>query len=655
MLTIKTTGDLLLGFRLARKSAVDWIQSLEKIRRTAFHLPPERFPLCRPQGPGPVGIFPGSFDPPTTAHVRMARAALDGSPLRSLIITFDLENVDKASHALPLADRIALACIAFRKIPRVGVAIASHGRFIEKARALRRSRSGGGIWFVVGADTMERILQPGFYVDPGREIPELLRSARFAVFPRMGPAARRERGGDDRARTVPLRLSSRLRGLSSTGVRRSLRAGRLPIGDVPDETLFICRERGLYGRSRPPPAGVATSFLMKGGRLLLVKRSQKVGSYRGHWAAVSGHLEWPLSKVRDILGDRLTRADVRRQTLAHAYREIREETGLGKGSLVLLRRGRPRPIPEKERSRDWLIYPFLFRVRPGKGIQLDWEHTEGRWIWPEEMDDFPAVPGLSRTLRALLPPVKRRRRSVPFVHRARLIARDPSGGAMEIFFDALALLEELGEYGPLGEDFFRREIGRVCDAFLSGHPMAPLLNLVDDIWKELPAGGVDLGRRLERLAQRYRKMARRGDEEILRRASRALRGRKRIGTYSYSSTVAAVLSKVARRRGVEVIVVEDRGGHGGRLRGELRRRGVKVRPLAPRLPEDTDVFVVGADAVYGESSFLNARGTGRLAKQAGRLGVPVLVLAHRLKRRPRPPHRLSDPSLEIVKGTGTFI
>src|SRR6266581_2316719 len=76
-------------------------------------------------------------------------------------------------------------------------------------------------------------------------------------------------------------------------------------------------------------------------RLLLVRRSQRVGSYQGRWAGVSGFLE----------------ADTTPEE--QAYTEIREETGLQREQVRLLRRGTVVEYEDVALARHWLIHPFL--------------------------------------------------------------------------------------------------------------------------------------------------------------------------------------------------------------------------------------------------------------------------------------------------------
>ena len=136
-------------------------------------------------------------------------------------------------------------------------------------------------------------------------------------------------------------------------------------------------------------AKVVTCFLLRrlpgGDEVLLLRRSQQVGTYRGRWAAVSGYLEEP-------------------DPLAQAYREIEEEAGLAHDDLTLLRAGEPLVVVDAEADRRWIVHPFLFEVRPDARVRVDWEHTEARWVRPEEVSAFETVPQLTEALMSVYPP-----------------------------------------------------------------------------------------------------------------------------------------------------------------------------------------------------------------------------------------------------------
>jgi ADP-ribose pyrophosphatase YjhB (NUDIX family) len=129
---------------------------------------------------------------------------------------------------------------------------------------------------------------------------------------------------------------------------------------------------------------VVTVFLAHADKVLVLKRSHKVGTYRGRWAGVSGYLETE-------------------DPLDQAYTEIAEEVGLDREDVNLAGRGKPLEVIDKERNRAWRVYPFLFIVpEPGK-IRLDWENLEMRWILPEEIDSLQTVPALKQALERVLP------------------------------------------------------------------------------------------------------------------------------------------------------------------------------------------------------------------------------------------------------------
>jgi len=124
---------------------------------------------------------------------------------------------------------------------------------------------------------------------------------------------------------------------------------------------------------------VVTSILRNRGKILLLKRSDKVGSYRGQWAGVSGYIE---------PGE---------EDEASAKRELEEE--IGNGSL------RPTKRLEPQRFRDsdvvWCVHPFLFDV-PSRDVRIDWEHDSYEWVSPEDVGRYPTVPGLQSIVCKLL-------------------------------------------------------------------------------------------------------------------------------------------------------------------------------------------------------------------------------------------------------------
>jgi len=55
-------------------------------------------------------------------------------------------------------------------------------------------------------------------------------------------------------------------------------------------------------------------------------------------------------------------------------------------------------VSDAEAGRGWIGHPFLFEVRPDAQVRVDWEHTETRWVRPEEVSAFETVPQLAEAL-----------------------------------------------------------------------------------------------------------------------------------------------------------------------------------------------------------------------------------------------------------------
>ena len=129
---------------------------------------------------------------------------------------------------------------------------------------------------------------------------------------------------------------------------------------------------------------VVTAFLRSRGKVLLVRRSARVGSYQGRWSAISGYLESGHT------------------ALQQALREIREETGLLAPQLGLRAGPLPLAVPAPELQTLWIVHGFLFDVAAPLAIALDWENTELRWSSPPELRELETVPALAELLHACL-------------------------------------------------------------------------------------------------------------------------------------------------------------------------------------------------------------------------------------------------------------
>jgi len=141
------------------------------------------------------------------------------------------------------------------------------------------------------------------------------------------------------------------------------------------EAVEVNGTLGVFGIEGVKEVGVVTAFLeQEDGRILLLERSEKVGSFQGHWAGVSGFLEAA-------------------SPLEQAFREIVEETGLTANDLELLSEGAP--VLSRDKDRVFVVHPYRFRARRTE-VHLDWEHNRAEWVDPSEIQRRPTVPKLER-------------------------------------------------------------------------------------------------------------------------------------------------------------------------------------------------------------------------------------------------------------------
>ncbi len=127
---------------------------------------------------------------------------------------------------------------------------------------------------------------------------------------------------------------------------------------------------------------VVTCFLESDNKILLLRRSGRVGTYQGQWAGVSGYIE--------------TTPD------EQAYIEIKEETGLERKDVKLVHKGKPLEVLDVKVKTKWIVHPFLFQVKNPDKIKLDWEQQESKWIDPGEFDNYITVPKLKEALAAVM-------------------------------------------------------------------------------------------------------------------------------------------------------------------------------------------------------------------------------------------------------------
>ncbi|MCS6862692.1 MAG: nicotinate-nicotinamide nucleotide adenylyltransferase [Abditibacteriales bacterium] len=201
-----------------------------------------------------LGVFSASFNPPHNAHVEMMRLAQQKFNLDEMLLLLAKANVDKEEFGATLEQRLTMMLGIAAEHPDYSVAAVSHGRFVDKAIALREVYPDGtAIYFLLGYDTLVRLFDPKYYADMPTELTRLFSMAQFI-------AANRQEHGIEEIRQLlmraevrpfahqihPLALDDVHAHLSSTEVRRRVAAHEPYEHLVPPTVAAFIRQAKLY-------------------------------------------------------------------------------------------------------------------------------------------------------------------------------------------------------------------------------------------------------------------------------------------------------------------------------------------------------------------------------------------------------------------------
>ena len=347
------------------------------------------------------------------------------------------------------------------------------------------------------------------------------------------------------------------------------------------------------------PTHVVTAFLRHGGRILLLRRSDAVGTYRGQWGGVSGYAEGDPDE--------------------QVWVEIDEETGLA-DAVDLVRTGRPVEFHDADLGRDWTVHPFLFDCERRDVVVSD-EHVEYEWVHAPEIRRREAVPELWTAYERVTPSV-------------RTIAADDEHGSAHLSILALEILRDraavVSDPGTDAAD----ELARLARRLIEARPsMAALRNRINRVMAT-----ADDPDAVETIAADAIDRAVAADDEAARNAAGAVAG-GRVLTLSRSGTVLAAL------QGMETDCEDewpDPPDHVFVAESRPAREGIDVaETLAGTLPvtvhtdaavghvlaeESVDAVLVGADTVLPDGRVLNKTGTRTVAAAAAHEDVPLLVV-----------------------------
>lgn len=129
-----------------------------------------------------LAVLPGSFNPPTLAHLALATQALEFAP--EVVLALPAAMPHKTFDDVGPAERLKLMVAACEPHPRLSVAETERGLFIEMAREFRAHFGPVEISFVCGRDAAERIV--GWNYGDGDSIEQQLNEYALLVAARQG-------------------------------------------------------------------------------------------------------------------------------------------------------------------------------------------------------------------------------------------------------------------------------------------------------------------------------------------------------------------------------------------------------------------------------------------------------------------------------------
>ncbi|WP_254279766.1 NUDIX domain-containing protein [Haloarcula marina] len=354
---------------------------------------------------------------------------------------------------------------------------------------------------------------------------------------------------------------------------------------------------------------VVTCFLRNDGEVLLLRRSDAVGSYPGKWGGVAGHVADDADTDRDP------------ETAARA--EIAEETGLG-DAATLVAAGDPFPVDDEARGTRWLVNPFLFDCA-SRAVTTNEETVETAWVHPPEILRRETVPRLWTSYDRVRP-------------RVATVRDDRTHGSAWLSLRALEVLRDEAALATEGRradevECAERErddwdgLAALARILRHARPsMAVLENRVNRVM--LAASDERTPDAVETTARDGIERAITGDREAARVAAETLPAR--VATLSRSGTVETAIRDAAPEA---VLVAESRpGGEGVGVAESLAdETAVTVTTDAAfpfELAEwDADAVLVGADRILPDGRVVNKVGTRAAALGAASADADCFVVA----------------------------
>lgn len=120
-------------------------------------------------------------------------------------------------------------------------------------------------------------------------------------------------------------------------------------------------------------APVITIFVRHGEKILLIKRSKKVHTYKEKWSTVTGYID-EIKPIEELV-----------------FSELRKEVAIWDEDIRSVHMGGIFEFTDGKHR--WVVCTAIVDINTDR-VHLDWEHTEHKWISPEELITFDTVPML---------------------------------------------------------------------------------------------------------------------------------------------------------------------------------------------------------------------------------------------------------------------
>jgi 8-oxo-dGTP diphosphatase len=363
--------------------------------------------------------------------------------------------------------------------------------------------------------------------------------------------------------------------------------------------------------------------------VLLGRRSERVSTYPGRWAAISGSV------------------DTRRPG-PQALQEVREETGLTERQVDLIARGQPVRFADWQLGILWVVHPFRFRCLAPDAVRRDWEHVAFEWVDPARMSELPTVPRLVEAYEATwIPPGRQGAQQL-----LSRVAADRQHGAEEL---GLWTLDALRMIAASPDAHLQSALAAACRSASELRPsMAPVVTAALDVFGLCREGPRPAESEKVPLADAIDALVARREADLVEAAVQAgsmLPHDARVVTISHSFSVMAALRDAADHID-ELIVAESRPACEGRRTAELAASfGVHVvlatDAAAAREAATATAVLSGVDSVTGDGTVVNKTGTFALCAAAARGGADVLAITTDSKVVPDVPPMEEMPADEL--------